>query len=251
MKLSRCSQREKETLWKLSHFSWSAQGETFPSQKLIWWIFPFALPHPHLLIHPLSLALHWISVLKWKRLGRWIWLLANHGNTPSLWQKSTTTTASLVPRQCHTTGVGNAGGSVWSWTDCLLPVREATPRTTTSWPGKLETEGFCSEWSLELERAKKPREPLVIPQGTANTFLPSVPSACFSSVCYWSPVRAHTLPVYCQWKLFLNILLMKAQSTLWTPCWAVPVLEEKAVGHHRALNGLWKHGVQCEGKTVK
>lgn len=53
--------------------------------------------------------------------------LANHGNTPSLWQESTTATASLVPRQRHTHGAGNAGG-----------------------PGKLETVSALNDrWSLE------------------------------------------------------------------------------------------------------
>lgn len=44
-------------------------------------------------------------------------------------------------------------------------------------------------------RAKKPREVLVVSQGIANAFLPSAPPTCFSGVCYWSPARAHMLPV--------------------------------------------------------
>lgn len=40
------------------------QNISFPEAH--WWIFLFALPHPHLLIHPLALALHRIPVWKIK-----------------------------------------------------------------------------------------------------------------------------------------------------------------------------------------
>lgn len=141
--------------------------------------------------------------------------IANHGNTPSPWQESTMATASLVPRQSHTPGGGMWGdlsGPKLTATTC----REATPRQLlpdqTSWRKTVST--LSDRWSLEELRNQETTGDFTGDSKCLFTISsPCLLLQCVLSVSIESSRAPNPIPV----KLFLNILLMKAQSTLQYP----------------------------------